>query len=288
MALPGTTERGIYFIDLPGPAVGPGAAKRAFLLVHGLGGSLDFWVAVAPALAAHGRVVALDVPGFARSKRPKGPLTLDSVAGAIIQFCRENQLADLTIVAHSMGGLIGLKMAALAPDLWRRLILVDGTPILALDILKKPRKGWRNPKLAFTLTMQFVAGIAPLRRTSARLIMATALGRILTLWPFVARPARLDRRIAAEALSHTGGGRVVFRALKQGRRVDLRELIRAVDGPIELVRGDRDRMNQAADFELVRELARKVTRVDVVPECGHWPLIEHPKRLVDFILTEEE
>ena len=49
----------VHYREWEGPADGP-----IFVCVHGLGGSLLNWAGVAPGLARHGRVVALDLAGF--------------------------------------------------------------------------------------------------------------------------------------------------------------------------------------------------------------------------------
>jgi len=45
-------------------------------------------------------------------------------------------------------------------------------------------------------------------------------------------------------------------------------------------------MNTAADFAVVRRHA-DVRRELAIPHCRHWPLIEYPEKLVEFILAEE-
>jgi hypothetical protein len=45
-------------------------------------------------------------------------------------------------------------------------------------------------------------------------------------------------------------------------------------------------MNTAADVAVVRECA-DVRRELVVKGCRHWPLIEAPDTLVDFLLAED-
>src|SRR2546426_905437 len=52
----------VHYREWQGPADGP-----TFVCVHGLGGSLTNWALVAPGLAEHGRVLALDLAGFGRT-----------------------------------------------------------------------------------------------------------------------------------------------------------------------------------------------------------------------------
>ena len=56
-------------LDIDGPiyVADFGGDGPVMLLVHGLGGAHLNWMSVAPQLAAHHRVYALDLPGFGRS-----------------------------------------------------------------------------------------------------------------------------------------------------------------------------------------------------------------------------
>jgi alpha-beta hydrolase superfamily lysophospholipase len=54
--------------------------ERAIVLVHGMGGRWQHWLETIPSLANHGRVLAVDLPGFGRSEPPAGPPSLDGFA----------------------------------------------------------------------------------------------------------------------------------------------------------------------------------------------------------------
>jgi pimeloyl-ACP methyl ester carboxylesterase len=282
MTLPSETRHSIRFAEI-GPPV---AADRTFLLLHGLGGSLDFWCAVAPSLGKVDRTLALDLPGFGKSAAPADGLTLESVTAATIEFCHTMNVKHCVVVAHSLGGFIGIKLAAMEPDLCRRLVLVDAAPVTAAMILRKPSLALKRPVLAATMAVQFLAGFVPLRRAAATFIAKSKLLRTLALWPFVAQPALLDPDITATALSHTGGLQTALRTFLQSRQVDILRLLDATSKPIDILRGDRDNMNTAADVAIVRQHA-DVRREFVVPNCRHWPPIESPKALVDFIIAAD-
>ena len=55
--------RRVHYVDHGGPADGP-----LLVCVHGLGGSLVNWAALAPRLTATCRVIALDLAGFGRTR----------------------------------------------------------------------------------------------------------------------------------------------------------------------------------------------------------------------------
>src|ERR671911_1636646 len=80
------------FADLDGPVhyVGwDGPPGRTFVLVHGLGGSLLSWLAVAPGLARHGPVLAMDLPGFGRTERYGRRSRVTDLRGTVSRFVDE-------------------------------------------------------------------------------------------------------------------------------------------------------------------------------------------------------
>lgn len=76
------------------------------LLIHGAGGSANKWRLVRHHL--HGvRHTAIDLPGHGAS-RTRVPTSIQQYADGLDEAIRE----DTVIVGHSMGGLIGLELAA--------------------------------------------------------------------------------------------------------------------------------------------------------------------------------
>jgi len=116
VALSARIDHGIHYAELT-PDV---PSERCFLLLHGLGGSFRFWTAVAPVLGASHRTLAIDLPGFGASDLPVGELTIDAVAVRVVDFCRQVGVRDCVVVAHSLGGLIGARVAAQDPGLFTR------------------------------------------------------------------------------------------------------------------------------------------------------------------------
>lgn len=99
-----------------------GGSGPTLLLVHGLGGSIPNWNSIGPRLTAHGRVVAIDLPGFGLS--PPGPdWSLDTHTRAVVETI-ELVGAPATLVGNSLGGLLSEMVAARRPDLVSALTLI--------------------------------------------------------------------------------------------------------------------------------------------------------------------
>jgi pimeloyl-ACP methyl ester carboxylesterase len=82
------------------------------LLIHGFGTSTYTWRHIAPALALTHRVIAVDLKGFGQSDKPfDARYSVFDQAELLAQFIEEHDLRDLTIVGHSFGGGIALRLA---------------------------------------------------------------------------------------------------------------------------------------------------------------------------------
>ena len=115
------------YLDLPCGTVNVydyGGTGPLLLLVHGLGGSVANWDAVAPALTNHGHVLALDLPGFGLSP-PGTDWSLETHQTAIVELI-EHLGAPALLMGNSMGGLLSEMVAARRPgDVARSVASAD-------------------------------------------------------------------------------------------------------------------------------------------------------------------
>jgi pimeloyl-ACP methyl ester carboxylesterase len=117
LELDGTRVR--YLVE-PGPADGP-----VFVLVHGLGGSLENWSTLVPLLAQRGRVVRLDLGGFGKTRVEPARASVPGNLKLLTHFLRELALGPAVVIGNSMGGLLTLQLAATSPELVSRAVLID-------------------------------------------------------------------------------------------------------------------------------------------------------------------
>jgi len=114
---------------------------RDIILIPGLSSSPEIWQETVDHLTAQDgvgwRVHRIHVQGFAGAPAQGNAQTGDApglvaapVAEEIARYIRENDLPRPAIVGHSMGGTIGLMLAARHPDLVGRLMVVDMIPFM--------------------------------------------------------------------------------------------------------------------------------------------------------------
>ena len=117
------------------------AGQRTFLLVHGIGMGIPYFSALAGELEQHGRVVAVDLPGFGNSPEPRHALTMAQTGALLIDFVEAEGLGRPILIGHSMGTQVVAEAAAQRPDLFPELVLVAPT----LNRLERSmgREAWR-------------------------------------------------------------------------------------------------------------------------------------------------
>ena len=106
-----------------------GGDGPALVLVHGLGGTIENWRALAPPLAARHCVVVPDLPGHGRSAPLPEARDVDALAEAVLGIADAEAVRDAVWVGHSLGGVIGLRAAALRPPAVRGLVLAAAAGI---------------------------------------------------------------------------------------------------------------------------------------------------------------
>ncbi len=116
---------------------GPRDAPSVVFL-HGLGREHGQWLPFARAIAAHRRVVALDLPGFGASAPPadRAPPSFEALAEATLDVVAALKLGRVAMIGHSMGAAAAVVAAADRPEFVERLVLVAPTcyrPLRPLD-----------------------------------------------------------------------------------------------------------------------------------------------------------
>ena len=98
---------------------------EGLVLVHGGAAHARWWDHIAPLLAAHDRVVALDLSGHGDSGTRDG-YGLDAWAAEVLAVAAASGFGSPPVlVGHSMGGLVSLRAAAIAGKNLTGLIVVD-------------------------------------------------------------------------------------------------------------------------------------------------------------------
>lgn len=101
----------------------------AVLLLPGLGGLATVWDDLAARLTGAGRrALAVELRGHGESSWPGAGYNFETMAADVAELIEALGSAAVDIVGHSLGGRVGLEVAAERPELVRRLVLVEAPP----------------------------------------------------------------------------------------------------------------------------------------------------------------
>jgi pimeloyl-ACP methyl ester carboxylesterase len=233
------------------------------LLVHGLGGTSNFWTPVLPALARF-RTVRPDLPGSGRSHRVEGALSMDRFVRALMRVCGATGIERAHVIAHSMGTIVALHLAALEPKLVRSLALFG--PLAAPPdanrgpIRERGEKARREGEPGMQAIADAIVQAATSTETRSRRPVAVAAVRESLM------------RQCPEGYARS------CEALAQAQPADLAR----ISCPTLLVTGEDDAI---APPQSVRAIGERIAgaQVEVLPRCGHWTIYEKPEECSDLL-----
>jgi pimeloyl-ACP methyl ester carboxylesterase len=97
---------------------------RVVVLLHGRNFPSSYWAPIIKTLTGSGyRVVVPDQIGFGKSSKPAGELHFDTLGRNTIALLDHLGIAKADIVAHSLGGMIAVRIARAYPDRVSHLVL---------------------------------------------------------------------------------------------------------------------------------------------------------------------
>jgi pimeloyl-ACP methyl ester carboxylesterase len=252
-----------YFVAGTGPPV---------VLVHGLGGAAGNWRLVAPDLADGHRVIVPELPGHGGSVPLPSARDLDPFAEAMLAVLEAEEALPAVWVGHSLGGLVGLRAAALCPTAVRGIVLAAAAGISSAS---------RIGEVAVTLLGRAKPGkaVAPHRRRVAH----SRVGRTLTFgWWGVADPAALDPEMAEAFLAGPADHTDTLTAGKALIASDPRRDLERIACPCLCLWGACDNWVPLQDgFEYARRLRAPLR---VIADCGHLLIGERPAACADAIV----
>jgi len=209
-------------------------------------------------LAQHWRVVVPRHPGFGGSERPDGFRTVHDLAYLYLDLLDRLDLRKPVLVGSSFGGWIALEICVRCPERIERLVLVDSVgvkfggredqdiaDIYALSNEELLRRTFFDP-----------AGWAP---EYTRLDDAEALA--------IARDREATALYGWRPYMHNPG---------------LRQWLHRVRMPTLVIWGENDGIvTPDYGWKLCRALPN--ARIELIPEAGHYPHVEHPGRVADAV-----
>lgn len=259
-----------HYVDVDGCSLryrDTGGAGLPILLTHGITGSLELWDDQVRDLGAKHRLIVWDVPNHGLSGLTGKPEDFDSYAVWALRFADAIGLQAFVAGGNSMGAAMSLRMAGLAPDRVKGLVLGNAaslgrevTPIFRLFSIPFLGEAMNKPSEK-GVTLQ-IGGIV---KDPAS--VSSELRKVLVRNAF--KPGAVAPFLAT--LRATMGLRGQNKAVWQKSAA----LLDAVRCPTLIIHGRQDRVVPAKHSD---DAAKRVphARLLMLENCGHTSQIEHP------------
>ncbi len=101
---------------------------QPMILIHGMSCSADVWNEVTEHYKKDYEIHLVTLKGFGNKEWVKSEHFLKEVRNELIDYVKTNQLKNTILMGHSMGGFLSLWAASEAPNLFAKIISVDGIP----------------------------------------------------------------------------------------------------------------------------------------------------------------
>lgn len=101
---------------------------QPMILIHGMSCTADVWNEVTEHYKNDYELHLVTLKGFGNKESVESEHFLKEVRNELIDYVKTNQLKNTILMGHSMGGFLSLWAAAEAPNLFSKIISVDGIP----------------------------------------------------------------------------------------------------------------------------------------------------------------
>jgi 3-oxoadipate enol-lactonase len=246
-----------YTVD--GPAGAP-----PLLLGGALGTSLAMWRPQLPALAERFRVIRYDHRGHGGSAVPPGPYRIDDLGRDVVALLDRLELSRVHVGGLSLGGMVGMWLAANAPERVDRLMLLCTSALLG------PPELWSNRAAAVR------AGGMPA-------IADPVLARWFTPGFVSRQPDVVDWARGLLTATSPVGYAGCCAAIQH---MDLEPALASITAPTLVIAGADDPATPPAMAERIAA-AIPGARLEIVPDAAHLANVEQPaivnRLLLDFL-----
>lgn len=221
------------------------------LLLHGWGSNIKLFDNMINHLSNSHKVYALDMPGFGESEEPKEAWDVDKYVDFVINFIESMNISTLSILGHSFGGRVIIKMVNRENLTFNvdKLILVDSAGIKPIMQNKKTFKGTMYKFLKSVVSIKFMKKIFPNALNSLKCKFGSE-----------------DYRNATPIMRDT---------LVKVVNEDLKELLPNIKQSTLLIWGDKDEATPISDAHTMNELIQD-SGIVTVENAGHYSFLENP------------
>lgn len=228
-----------------------GTGEETVVMLQGWGTDLGVYDSVANSINERYRFVQFDFPGFGGSDEPREAWNVDAYADFFCKFMQALEIKKATLIGHSYGGRVIIKLAARdsIPFEIKNIVLIDSAGIMPKRSFSQKLKVRRYKILKKILNMKVVYALFP---------------ELIDDWR--SRQGSADYRNASPMMRQ---------CLVMAVNEDLTDLLPKVEQDTLLIWGDKDTATPITDAKLMEERIPNAGLV-VLKGAGHFSFLEQP------------
>lgn len=254
---------------------------KSILLIHGLGDEADTWRHIIQPLAERFHVIALDLPGFGRSDKPKVKYTPYFFMETILALLDSLSIKKAILMGSSLGAIFAHELAITHTDRVDALVLVDGgllqnkpmgdwsfrlmmLPLLGEWFYTRLRK---DPQAAFNSLGNVYSDLAGLSETDREFLFT-----------------RVNKRVWSD-----GQRRAYFSTLRKlmpwtrDLQPYLPSKLYYLKTPTLVIRGEHDPLFPEANAQGIANVQLDAQFI-TISSSGHLPHQEHPQLFLEAVI----
>lgn len=238
-------------------------------MLHGLFGSSDNWLGVAPKLADHFHLFLLDLRNHGQSPHSE-EMDYPVMAADIAEWMDAQKLDSANVLGHSMGGKVAMQLALDFPERIKKLVVVDIAP--------RANPPEHNTIFAALLGLDLnkFQSLREIEEALAPEIPDLVLRRFL-----LKNLARLPKSGDASVGSPVFKWKINLPGIYKNysKICDTVTTAAPFIKPSLFLRGERSHYVTDADSELIRELFPAAT-IEILSSAGHWVHASAPEEFM--------
>jgi pimeloyl-ACP methyl ester carboxylesterase len=228
-----------------------GTGEKTAVMLQGWGTDLGIYDSVADSINEEYRFIQFDLPGFGGSDEPREAWNVDAYADFFCRFLEALQVKSATLIGHSYGGRVIIKLASREslPFAIERIVLIDSAGVLPRKTFSQKLKIRRYKALKKLLNAKLVYALFP---------------ELVDDWR--SRQGSADYRNASPMMRQ---------CLVMAVNEDLTPLLPKIKYDTLLIWGDKDTATPIGDAKLMEEKI-PASGLAVLEGAGHFCFLERP------------
>ena len=193
---------------------------QPMILIHGMASSSDVWDDLVERYRDNYELHLVHIKGFGNYEFVKKDHYLKAILDELISYTKEKNLENTILVGHSMGGFLGLWAAAEAPELFEKVVSIDGVPYF--PVLQMPGI---TPESAKPIVEQMTSSMASMNEEQA------LQNQKMIVESMISTPSKREKVVDMGMKSNP---RIIGQAYGEMYTTDIRPLMDKVKIPVQV------------------------------------------------------